>query len=363
MVYSKSTYKTILVGPLPPGWGGARISFKIFYEYLIKNSKRNFKHFDLPIRYNRDKNPPGKINHFKTFFKTLHCAFVIPSSFSIIVFGSRNFCCSYGLLLLLVSKLFRKPFYIRFFGGRPVQSKFLSNSFLRPFLLRFLSLADRIIVQTYVGASEFPEYMSNKLYVIVAYRFLPTPINNTSLSTHRSFNFVYAGSISPNKGIYYLINVFRHIHKNIITHKYILLNLYGSANIDIIKKIQPEENVFYHGNIDNQSLCNNLIGYDVFVFPSVYVNEGHPGAIVEALMAGLPIVASDLPGIKEVVRHKENGLLVEAGNTKELAEAMQELIENEDLRNKLARGALESSQAFKAETVLPQLARAVGILE
>lgn len=57
--------KRLLIGPLPPGWGGARVTFKIFYDYLKENQNNDIMHFDLPSKNNRDKNPQGKVDHYK----------------------------------------------------------------------------------------------------------------------------------------------------------------------------------------------------------------------------------------------------------------------------------------------------------
>jgi glycosyltransferase involved in cell wall biosynthesis len=68
-----------------------------------------------------------------------------------------------------------------------------------------------------------------------------------------------------------------------------------TPHLDILLK---NSGVHYHGVVDNIELRRQLTFYDVFVFPSVYDNEGHPGVLIEALMAGLPIISSDQTVIK-----------------------------------------------------------------
>lgn len=63
---------------------------------------------------------------------------------------------------------------------------------------------------------------------------------------------------------------------------------------------------------------------DVFVLSSR--NEGTPVAILEALTAGVPVVATSVGGVPDVVRHGETGLLVRSGDAEALARAMRELI-------------------------------------
>jgi glycosyltransferase involved in cell wall biosynthesis len=69
-----------------------------------------------------------------------------------------------------------------------------------------------------------------------------------------------------------------------------------------------------------------LAAADLFVFPSLF--EGLGGALIEAMALGLPIVASDLPAIREVVEEGANALLVPPGSPGRLADAMRELLDD-----------------------------------
>jgi len=354
-------HKTIVIGPLPPGWGGARVSFNLFYDYLKGVSGQSFLHYDLPIRYNRDKNPPGRVNHFKTSLIVLSCVFRIPFVSSVILFGSRNFCFSYGLLLLVASKIFRKPLYIRLFGGHPAQNSIFRMPIAGSIVARLMSFADKIIVQTYVGAEEFPHYLRNKVSVTVGYRpgaGFSEEIKDPGDSVVR---FAYTGAVSWSKGVGHLLDAFVEVSKGLGADKEIELHLYGSGEKELVDKCNSLDKVFYHGRVDNSVLRRDLGRYDVFLFPTLHFSEGHPGSVIEALMAGLPVIASNWSGINEVIRNNENGLLVEPGDTKQLVDAMEKLIKDAGLRNQLAEQALESSGEFDAAHVLPKLAEAVGI--
>ena len=73
----------------------------------------------------------------------------------------------------------------------------------------------------------------------------------------------------------------------------------------------------------------------VVVLPSY--REGLPVSLLEAAACGKPIVATDVPGCRDVVRHRVNGLLVPPKNATALAEAIAVLLENPGLRNELGR--------------------------
>jgi glycosyltransferase involved in cell wall biosynthesis len=83
--------------------------------------------------------------------------------------------------------------------------------------------------------------------------------------------------------------------------------------------------------------------------------EGLPKALLEAASSGRPIVTTDTIGCREVVRHDENGFLVPLRSTVELADALQCLIENPDLRQKMGlRGRELAVQEFSVEKVIAE---------
>jgi len=79
---------------------------------------------------------------------------------------------------------------------------------------------------------------------------------------------------------------------------------------------------------------------DIFVLPSRF--EGLSIAMIEAMACSLPIVASDAPGLRNYIEHEQNGLLFPVENHKALAERIQRLANDKELRVKLSHGARES---------------------
>ena len=76
---------------------------------------------------------------------------------------------------------------------------------------------------------------------------------------------------------------------------------------------------------------------DGFVNPSH--SEGLPRSVLEAAAAGLPIVASDVGGTREIIQDQKTGLLVPAHDFKALKKALKTLIENPALAQKLGQNA------------------------
>ena len=78
---------------------------------------------------------------------------------------------------------------------------------------------------------------------------------------------------------------------------------------------------------------STLAQADIFCLPSY--REGVPNALLEATASGLPIVTTDVPGCRDVVTHGINGLLVPVRNVPILAEALETLLSNPQLRNNM----------------------------
>ncbi len=106
------------------------------------------------------------------------------------------------------------------------------------------------------------------------------------------------------------------------------------------------------GNRTDIPAC--LADIDVFVLPSLW--EGLPFALLEAMAAGVPVVASAVDGILEVVNEGENGLLVAPSDAAALAGALQRLLQNPTERQALAEGArVTVRERFDVRTMVHSL--------
>jgi len=93
---------------------------------------------------------------------------------------------------------------------------------------------------------------------------------------------------------------------------------------------------------------------DVFVHVPTYFPEGVSVAVLEAMAAGLPVIATPVGGIPEVVRDGETGLLVPPNDHKALAEAILKLRQDEGLRTKLGKQAQKWAQENHDVRRLPE---------
>ena len=89
----------------------------------------------------------------------------------------------------------------------------------------------------------------------------------------------------------------------------------------------------------------------LFVLSSSF--EGLPGALIQAMACGAPVVSTDCPGgPAEIVSHQQDGLLVPTGDEEALAEAIESLLQNPRERSALADRARETARRFAVEPIL-----------
>lgn len=154
----------------------------------------------------------------------------------------------------------------------------------------------------------------------------PMPIKRSDDKLH----LLYMGEISKRKGAFDLLKA---ICKEKEFFKDKLMLRMGGNEVDgdikrFIKDNGLESFVNYEGWVagDHKKECLNW--EDVYILPSY--NEGLPIAILEAMSYGHPVISTPVGGIPEVVENKRNGILVEPGDQKEIADAIRYYIENKD---------------------------------
>ena len=120
----------------------------------------------------------------------------------------------------------------------------------------------------------------------------------------------------------------------------------------IIKKLNLERDVILAGALPNAH--QYLKAFDVFVLPSI--KEGFPYSILEAMAAGLPIIATKVGAIPEILTNEKDCLLIDPNNQSQLIQALEQLINNETLRDSLGKNALEKVKQYNLKNQIEKTA-------
>ncbi|HEC80987.1 MAG TPA: glycosyltransferase family 1 protein, partial [Thermoplasmatales archaeon] len=104
-----------------------------------------------------------------------------------------------------------------------------------------------------------------------------------------------------------------------------------------IRKAKLQDRFIFPGQVDKDQLVKLYQNATIFVFPSYH--EGLPGAVLEAMSCGLPVIATDVRGNRDLISNGETGILVPPRSPKKMAEAISMLLEDEKLRKTLGKNA------------------------
>jgi glycosyltransferase involved in cell wall biosynthesis len=147
---------------------------------------------------------------------------------------------------------------------------------------------------------------------------------------------LYAGRLSPEKGVDFLIQSCARLNSSIQTKLLIAGDGPEKKRLqEIARTAGLADRIFWCGSIDN--VLPYLQAADLFVMPSRF--EGLSNALLEAMACELPVIATDVTGNNELITHGDNGLLVAHGDEAALAAAMQAVLENPRMGRELASRA------------------------
>lgn len=157
---------------------------------------------------------------------------------------------------------------------------------------------------------------------------------------------LFAGALGLHKGVEVLLAAHRKMRNNVP------LVLLGTPRHDTPPIDDPGITVVH--NVPHPQVMASWIRASVAVVPSVW-HEALGFVAVEAMIAGCPVVASDVGGLREVVQHGLTGLLVPPGDPDALAAALDRLLDDPKLRKSMKEASKVQTRLFGARTVVPRI--------
>lgn len=192
-----------------------------------------------------------------------------------------------------------------------------------------------------------PDIYSSKLGIELIYN--PVDLESFSVKRvpHSNYVVVTVGRLSKEKNHKLLIEAFE---KAFFTEDNVRLVIVGGGDLYselkvLIGNSKIGTRIDLVGNVDN--VQDYLAVSDLFVLSSTF--EGLPLAILEAMAAGLPVVATNVGGVKDVVT--DNGILVESENAQLLANAMRTMYESPTLAAEMSYKSISNVRRFDSNVI------------
>ena len=171
---------------------------------------------------------------------------------------------------------------------------------------------------------------------------------------------VFFSKICKGKGCDYIMSEMDDISGNLAT-----LDFYGHIDNDIEDKfreyVDTHANVFYHGVFDStqRNLYAELNKYDILLFPTTYTIEGVPGILVEAKMAGLLPIVTNVSFNSEIVGDGEEGIVIENMDEGTLKSIILLLANDREKVNRLKEASFCSRSKYSIENYKDSLLKLI----
>lgn len=174
-------------------------------------------------------------------------------------------------------------------------------------------------------------------------RIVPNAVNTDffcpSNRSKEENSITWVGRFVPEKGLRYLVEASRIVLQK---HKDAYFVLVGDGHLRqrteaMVRNYGLSTKFVFEGQLPRKGVLESLQRAGLFVIPSL--KEGIPYSLLEAMSCGKAIVGSDIPGIRDVITHEHNGLLVPPCNSLELAYAILRLLQDRNLRTKIGLNA------------------------
>lgn len=260
-----------------------------------------------------------------------------------------------GFLSLLLKLEFKLPYIVSLRGSDvPYYSerfKFLYK-FLTP-LIRLIWNQSCFVVANSKGLAELALKSKPNKDVGVIYNgidikeFFPCP----QAHNPEEFRIICGTRVTPRKGIRILIQAF-----DILAKRYPQLRLIVVGEGDEKESLQNltrslglEKVVNFLGQIDPRKRLESYAKGNIYVSPSY--NEGMANFMLECMALGMPILATDVGGTRELLRDGDNGFIIKTGDYLDLAEKIEKFLLDKTLESKMGQASLQYAKKLSWDNV------------
>ena len=165
--------------------------------------------------------------------------------------------------------------------------------------------------------------------------------------THENFNILSVSNLVEKKGIEFMVKACRILKDR--GYKFIYTMIGDGPERErldaMVNSFGLKDTIIMKGNLPNHDLIKHFEITDVFALPCIVAHNGDmdgiPTALMEAMVAGIPTISTRVSGIPELIQDKETGLLVNEKNEFELAEAIEKIMKDPLLAERLAKQGRE----------------------
>jgi phosphatidylinositol alpha-mannosyltransferase len=195
------------------------------------------------------------------------------------------------------------------------------------------------------------------------YRIIPNGVNVERFAGAQPYeelrdgtlNILFVGRLEDRKGLHVLLRAYHRLRKRHVDARLLVVGD-GPRKREYRRYVAVRRirDVEFLGRVSDKAKARYFASSDIFCAPSTG-QESFGIVLLEAMAAGIPIVASDIHGYKNVLQRKQQGFLVEPRNNPALAAALYALAIDPDLRHRLGEAGRKRAADFTWERVTEQI--------
>jgi glycosyltransferase involved in cell wall biosynthesis len=227
----------------------------------------------------------------------------------------------------------------------------------------FTKLTARTVLKNAGAVIALTEHMKDAMQAIYSRNVITVPNGiNLNENTERGAEgggpgkrVLFVGRLNLVKGVQYLLSAMKTVHQELPEAKLILVG--DGEEREHLETLTDglgiRECVEFAGRVPHEKVEDYMSQAEVFVLPSL--SEGFPVTILEAMACGLPVVATRVGGVPDIIEDGTNGYLVDTMNQEQIAEALLKLLQDEKLRKDISGNNREEVRKYRWDAVAVML--------
>ncbi len=223
--------------------------------------------------------------------------------------------------------------------------------------------ADVVIAQTENMKKHMQEIFNREVFIIPngidVEKFKNSPakemIRNILGLDNSNRVIIFVGNLRPVKGVKYLIQAMSTIVQKEVNARLILVGKGQQSDYlkNLAKEFRLEKYVIFVEEVPHEKVPEYLTASDIFVLPSL--SEGFSIVSMEAMASGLPIIATKVGVLPEIIEEGVNGFLIESEEPRKIAEKVLYLLGDDDLRKRISENNKEKAKSYSWTSIVQRL--------
>jgi glycosyltransferase involved in cell wall biosynthesis len=177
----------------------------------------------------------------------------------------------------------------------------------------------------------------------------------------KPFRIIFLAHVTRLKGPLVLLDAMRIVAQ--ICREEVSCDFFGpivdEVHDEFVQGLKITPNAHYLGVAEPGTGPQLIANYDALILPTYYDTEGHPGVLIEAMYAGVPVISTQIRTLPELVTDGVNGFLVPTQDSRALAEAIKQLAEHPALAKQMGEANRRRGDEFRADVVVAQMLKLV----